>query len=138
MYVTGGHSEVYYTNRLIQTPARSDVWRSSDGSAWEQVVAEAPWKTRYGHSLTPFTPTGGSEMLVLMGGYSPIPSNDVWITTDGETWEERESVAPWSGRAWHCSAVFNDKLWIMGGSPINNDIWYTSTLSTGNIAAHIF
>lgn len=32
--------------------------------------------------------------------------------------------AGWSKRAWHGSVVFQGKLWIMGGSPLNNDIWF--------------
>ena len=27
-----------------------------------------------------------SDLMFLTGGYSPDPSNDVWVTPDGRTW----------------------------------------------------
>lgn len=49
----------------------------------------APWYTRFGHSLNVLTAAGynmTSDLMILTGGYSPEPSNDVWITPDGKTW----------------------------------------------------
>ena len=44
--------------------------------------------TRYGHSLDAldFNNDGIDDYMILAGGYSPEPSNDVWVTTDGTTW----------------------------------------------------
>lgn len=61
-------------------------------------------------------------MMVLAGGYSPSPSNDVWVSTDGRIWLYT-GEAPWSPRAWHASIVFQNRLHIMGGSPLNNEVW---------------
>lgn len=30
--------------------------------------------------------------------------------------------AAWSGRAWHASAVFNGAIYIIGGTPLNNEV----------------
>lgn len=37
--------------------------------------------------------------MVLAGGYSPSPSNDVWVSTDGQTWLYT-GQAPWAPRGW--------------------------------------
>jgi hypothetical protein len=47
-----------------------------------------PWFKRYGHSLdaVDINGDGVSDVMILMGGYSPSPSNDIWITEDGVNW----------------------------------------------------
>ena len=37
--------------------------------------------------------------------------------------------APWAPRGWHSSAVFHNEIWILGGSPLSNDVWRASNLS---------
>ena len=32
-------------------------------------------------------------------------------------------LAPWGPRAWHSSTTYQGKLWLMGGSPLNNEVW---------------
>lgn len=132
IWVIGGHSSAYYTKQLVETNARSDVWSSSDGSTWENVLKEAKFEKRFGHTVTKFQPVGREEMLVLIGGFTPNPSNDIWTTTDGENWIQVEERAPFSGRAWHCAVTFNNKLWVMGGTPINNQVWWTETADSGD------
>jgi hypothetical protein len=39
-----------------------------------------------------------------------------------ERWEFVD-YAPWEGRAWHASAVYNGSLFILGGTPLNNEVW---------------
>jgi len=48
----------------------------------------APWYARFGHSLNTMDISGTSadDIMVLAGGYTPQPSNDVWITMDGGQW----------------------------------------------------
>lgn len=29
---------------------------------------------------------GTDDVMILMGGFAPMPMNDVWVTTDGVTW----------------------------------------------------
>lgn len=29
---------------------------------------------------------GSADIMILLGGYAPQPSNDIWITEDGITW----------------------------------------------------
>ena len=49
----------------------------------------APWYPRFGHSLTTIYQSSYAltqDLMILTGGYTPQPSNDVWVTPDGITW----------------------------------------------------
>jgi len=121
----------------------ADVWFSEDGSEWTQVESlngdylqgvgnhdakvggnVAPWYSRYGHSLNAIDGDGDgtADIMILTGGFDPIVSNDVWITTNGITWMF-DGYAPWPKRAYHGAEVYKGELWIMGGTPLTNDIW---------------
>eukprot|EP00600_Ochromonadales_sp_CCMP1393_P001413 CAMPEP_0174981164 /NCGR_PEP_ID=MMETSP0004_2-20121128/15742_1 /TAXON_ID=420556 /ORGANISM="Ochromonas sp., Strain CCMP1393" /LENGTH=102 /DNA_ID=CAMNT_0016232887 /DNA_START=446 /DNA_END=751 /DNA_ORIENTATION=+ len=65
---------------------------------------------------------GEDDMMILMGGYASSPSNDIWITENGVHWVYA-GLAPWSPRAWHSTTIFKGKLWMMGGTPLNNEVW---------------
>ena len=127
----------------IMENENSDVWWSKDGANWNQVTKlygdflqgigngdalvggyVAPWYSRYGHSLNALDgdDDGIADIMVLVGGFSPLPSNDVWISRDGISWQFH-GFAPWPKRAYHGATVFQDKLWILGGTPLSNDVW---------------
>ena len=95
IWVVGGNTFRYYSSSIIPTNARSDVWVSADGEKWDLVVREAPWLQRYGHTLTTFNRLGESVM-VLLGGFSPKPAHDVWITRDGGTSVRTYIAFDWS------------------------------------------
>jgi N-acetylneuraminic acid mutarotase len=62
------------------TGSLNDVWYSSDGSNWTQVVPSAPWLPRRGHTSIVFNQT-----IWVMGGYAstfPYRKNDVWYASD--------------------------------------------------------
>jgi hypothetical protein len=44
--------------------------------------------SRYGHSLNALDGDGDgiADVMILAGGFSPVASNDVWITADGISW----------------------------------------------------
>lgn len=48
----------------------------------------APWYQRYGHTMNALDVDGDGDddLMILMGGYSPAPSNDIWVTTNGTNW----------------------------------------------------
>jgi hypothetical protein len=84
LWVVGGVSSPYYSSRLEYTTSRADVLTSYDGATWREVLEEAPFRRRFGHSLLAFTDASDSrEWLVLLGGFTPEPSNDIWVSTDG-------------------------------------------------------
>ncbi|KAL3799731.1 hypothetical protein HJC23_010381 [Cyclotella cryptica] len=143
IWLMGGYSDSHRTFDLEMENENSDVWWSSDGATWNQVTElygdfiqgvgnwdakvggyVAPWYSRYGHSLEALDGDGDgiADVMVLAGGFNPMPSNDLWITRDGKTWNFA-GFAPWPKRAYHGSTVFQSKLWILGGTPLSNDVW---------------
>jgi len=42
--------------------------------------------------------------------------NDVWTSTDGVSWSELTSAAPWDARAGLSAAVLGDHIYVLGGS----------------------
>lgn len=84
IWMVGGVSTSYYTKRLEKTMTRSDVVHSLDGATWVEALEEAPFRRRYGHSLTAFTDSSdGAERLLLIAGFSPEPGTDIWMSKDG-------------------------------------------------------
>lgn len=104
LWVVGGTGELYQTYNLRYQKQRGDVWSSVDGTTWIQSSdltgdfylqnydavnpgSLAPWYARYGHTLDVLNVTNNNgaatELMILTGGYTPDPDNDVWITEDG-------------------------------------------------------
>ena len=150
LWLTGGWSDAHraFDVETVENE-NSDVWYTKDGADWHQVTAlhgdfrhgvgngdalpggyVAPWYSRYGHSLTALDGNGDgvADLLILAGGFAPLPSNDVWISLDGITWRF-DGFAPWSKRAYAGITVFQNKLWLVGGTPLSNDVW-TGRLAT--------
>ncbi|KAL3797894.1 hypothetical protein ACHAWO_009767 [Cyclotella atomus] len=146
LWLTGGFSEPHRTWDLEIENENADAWWSQDGETWHQVTDldgdflrgvgnwdakpgshVAPWYSRYGHSLDALDgdADGSADVMVLAGGNSPMPSNDVWISRNGRYWNY-DGKAPWSARAYHASVVYKKKLWILGGTPLSNDVWVGS------------
>lgn len=107
---------------------------------WTKVTLTAPWASRDGAGLLSFR-----DRLFLLGGWNPsdrqhfpmICSNDVWSSRDGSQWElvkkntflDRafDPKSDWEGRHTAGYAVFQDKMWIVGGDcnqlHYQNDVW---------------
>ena len=62
----------------------------------------------------------------VLGGYHGSLRNDVWYSSDGVSWTQATANAPWVARGEHRSIVFNNKIWVLGGSDGSrgkNDVW---------------
>ena len=117
MWILGGG------NYLPTYEARSDVWSSSDGVHWTQVLQKAPWAPRIWFSAVVY-----KDHMWLLGGWSNDPSknwNDVWYSADGKDWKQLVAENLWSPRHEHSAYVFQDKIWVAGGNswPCTNDVW---------------
>ena len=69
-----------------------------------------------------------NNKLWVIGGYDGENKNDVWSSIDGVSWIQITSNAEFSKRQQHQVAVFDNKLWVVGGreglsGDIKNDIW---------------
>ena len=125
----------------------NDVWSSTDGVAWEQLTAAAPWSGRAGLSAEVLGDHiyvfGGSQnddsSIVGAGGPARIYYNDVWRSADGIDWEQMTDAAPWEPRAGAAAVVLGDRLFLLGGedgftctplpdcdAPYFNDVWSTT------------
>ena len=125
IYVTGGKTDLYKLWNTLYSFKAGDVWWSLDGQDWVQESelrgdyfvqnadalqpsAVAPWFERYGHTLdaVDIDRDGTDDFMIQLGGFSPDPSNDIWITYDGITWSY-SGEAPWEPRGWHTTVTFN-------------------------------
>ena len=132
MWVMGGQT----LPQLAPAPETwyNDVWNSTDGVTWTQVQTQGPSWIKHGA-------IGGSvvfnnRMWVVGGGTYWTPSaseqlyNDVWSSADGVTWTQNLANAPWAKRKYHNIAVFDNKMWVIGGADAatgdKQDVWYSS------------
>ena len=109
-----------------------DVWTSTDGKNWDLVEEHAPWSARSMQTSVVFD----GKMWLMGGGVyntnypnnTVVNHNDVWCTTDGKTWEMVAVAAAWQERRFHASAVYDDKMWIIGGHTHGNrnDVWFSA------------
>lgn len=97
----------------------ADVWRSPDGRAWEKVLDDAPWGPR---GMISGAPVLGGRMWLIGGGTYETPEfqgrvrkNDVWSSADGIAWRRDAMITPWQPRSFHSVAVFDERLWVVGG-----------------------
>lgn len=126
MWLLGGWFNSY------ETPPR-DVWKSRDGKNWEIVTNRAPWK----HSDFAMTVVFEDRIWTMGGWYNGrLPnasaSNAVWSSQDGKAWQQVTPQAGWTPRMAAGCAVFNGRIWILGGvekyyfgdyASYRNDVW---------------
>ena len=56
--------------------------------------------------------------------------NDVWSSPDGITSTQATFSAAWSTNRNAASAVYDGKMWFMGGSSNGNEVWSSTNGST--------
>jgi hypothetical protein len=131
LWVTHGDNGNGYSSRIYS----NYVWSSRDGQEWSLESSNASY-ARSEHSAVSFN----GKMWVIHGydheetyGYREYRRN-VYSSTDGLTWN-RSSYGPFPPRSGHHSVVFNNKLWVLGGTDFRknvsnnylNDIWSMDT-----------
>jgi leucine-zipper-like transcriptional regulator 1 len=107
---------------------------------WIKATTTIPWSERDAHSVVAF-----KDSLFLIGGLegnNAVAKNgtveywnaphlaDIWASDDGLNWRLVTDKAPWHNRRSVTTAVFHDKLWLMGGwsqydNKYDNRIWVT-------------
>ncbi|MBM3497627.1 MAG: galactose oxidase [Armatimonadetes bacterium] len=107
------------------------VWSSLDGARWTLETDAPGWCPRVSPSYAVFR-----DRMWVMGGTENFYEdndetlkNDVWSSADGKSWRLETEQAAWPKRTHAQAAVFDGKLWIMGGGrwhpetvPLN-DVW---------------
>jgi len=67
-----------------------------------------------------------NDKLWIVGGYTGSGVNDVWSSTNGETWVEESSSAGFTARYDHQIVSFANQLWLYGGNgSVGSTYYYT-------------
>ena len=138
MYVLGGQNVGFPSDFF------SDVWSSSDGVTWTEETSNAGWEGRAGLRAVTYRDEmyifGGStnddSAIIGPSGPKRLYFNDVWKSSDGASWEQVTSNAPWEPRAGAVVVVKDDAMYMLGGEagflcqpqpdcdpPYFNDVW---------------
>jgi hypothetical protein len=108
------------------------------GYEWVNVTQNAAWAPRDGAGAL----TYNGEMFLLggwgtTGNYPRRTTNEVWKSTDGATWTQVkpntfldgsfDPTSDWEGRHTGGYAVYDNKMWLVGGDAnqgyYQNDVW---------------
>jgi hypothetical protein len=126
LWIMGGWFDSY-------SPPPRDVWSSPDGKNWDLVTKEAPWK----YSDLPMTLVF-KDRIWIMGGWTNGrlaghgATSEVWSSADGKNWGLATKSAGWSPRIAAGALVFQDRMWILGGTEdyyfgdersLKSDVW---------------
>ena len=117
LWLIGGHDGGYL----------NDIW-SFDGSSWTKETDSAAFSPRRDHKLIAF-----NDKLWLIGGFNNLNGGgvlaDIWSSSDGTSWTQVTTEAPFGPLYEHSLAVFNNRLWLTGGrasaglTPYSNEVW---------------
>jgi len=109
-------------------PVSKNVWHSSDGGqSWGSYTANWPKARGGGGSSVVF-----DNKLWIMGGQefsTASYANDALYSSDGQNWFDPNNGngTSWAGRIDHSTAVFLNKIWVIGGRAYGpswfNDAW---------------
>lgn len=103
---------------------KNDIWSSPDGVVWTEEAATASFDPRAFHKVKEW-----QGKLWLAGGQNQQASekyvNDVWASDDGVSWAPYAADAGFGIRGHHGLEVFDDRLWVIGGTGYQkfNDSW---------------
>lgn len=137
---TGNGHVVVLNGAMWQLGSGADVWSSSDGAHWTRVLEHAPFGVRASAAVLAF----GGKLWVL-GGWSPHRNdppekrypewtslNDVWSSVDGVNWTQVVQHAPWAARTWSGAAVYDQRMWLVGGFDNQQDANLNGTWSSAD------
>src|SRR3569623_1061649 len=85
------------------------------------AVAAPVFGARFGHQTVVF-----NNKLWVIGGWDGTYLNDVWSSSDGQSWTQATAAAAFSGREGFKAIAYNGKLWVVGGTDgtvRKNDVW---------------
>lgn len=157
MYISGGYTSQQLSDcgdhPCGDTDASSyrfylqDVWRTSDGITWTQIIQSNSYPARGGHSMLVVPDTFGKNIsLWIIGGRGGDPHtttdymyNDIWtssiIAHNPSKWTQLNMSIPWVGRTGHVTILITKsasnkntrQLIIIGGQDVGgnilDDVW---------------
>ena len=131
----------YVPIRAVQAQDMALAKGASSGKVhdwvWKQVTGAAAWSPQDGAGALVF-----KNRLWLLGGWNPgiYPMkchNEVWSSSDGAAWTlvkpntfkdaSFDAIRDWEGRHTAGYVVYKEKMWIIGGDPLQghyqSDVW---------------
>lgn len=126
MWLLGGTENYYFGD---QKSLKNDVWSSADGKTWKLETGNAGWSPRAYHQAAVL-----NNRIYVFGGGNYVPGyevrSDVWSSDDGVHWKQELKQAPWEPRIWFSSAVYRNRIWVLGGWSKEKDnfgdIWHSA------------
>ncbi|MDD1695167.1 MAG: hypothetical protein LUQ71_10625 [Methanoregula sp.] len=118
-------SKIWVTGGFDWSQHFNDQWNSKDGVNWTKVADHAAYPERRYHRVEV-----ADNKLWLIGGiggedpYNWHYLTDVWYSSNGTDWTEATAQAEFPGRYEYTTAVFDNKLWVIGGTS-GDDVWYS-------------
>lgn len=113
MWVIGGFS---------QGASNNDVWNSTDGVTWNQVLANGlPSATQFSRRWGIATAVYNNAMWVMTGAFSVSANtnpttvySDVWTSTNGSSWTRLSLANVFDSIYYSQGSVFNNQIWLTG------------------------
>ena len=104
----------------------NDVWVSeTHGCSWQCLTTSPPWSARCAHHLVAWQNRLWADRREDNTHHY---ATDIWSSEDGRIWIEHGHY-PWTPRHDNAMVVFNEKLWMLGGTTdgqgtcSTNDVW---------------
>jgi hypothetical protein len=129
MWLLGGWNP--HDTKIFPRTTNNEVWNSTDGLHWrlvkpntfqdDQFDATKDWEGRHTGGYAVF-----QDKMWLIGGDANQRhyQNDVWHSTDGANWTlaNPDQPVPWGPRILYYTVVHDDKIWIMGGQTLPQNV----------------
>ncbi len=123
------HPLFFFLFALFLLPIGCIKSPTSPGSGqWGEATANASFSGRYGLSGTVF-----NGLMWVVGGAAGNADNsvtyydaDVWSSSNGSSWTQATSSAPFGGRYGSQTLSYNGLIWLIGGDSggtLKNDVW---------------
>ena len=103
----------------------SDVWSSSNGIDWNEILTAAPWGARAYMASVVYD----NKLWIINGDQPHSVASDVWSSPDGINWTEVSAHTPWGAYDNFSALSFDGKMWVIGvgnhGLP-SNQVWWST------------
>ncbi len=81
----------------------ADIWKSSNGVQWQQVIKDAPFGKR------------SNSQIVMLKDRLYLLNNDVWTSTDAIHWEKlTDAIVPGQEIFGYTAVVWKEHIWLLG------------------------
>lgn len=127
--VTVGGSTLFYVGGTFNSVPTREVWRSTDGHAWE-LAGELP-EARYWGGLVVLD----NRLLWIAGNDGGNPRSEIYESTDGTLWNEIGN-APFSANAFGFT-MHQGKFYISGGYSNGDNVYATENGLDWTLVGHL-